>query len=306
MKRSTIIAAALCLSLFSLNGCAQQQEEPAQQPPQEQVETPAPAPTEQPAPVQGEQIVTQPELPTESQPIHHIPTGVWLAQTDVGYSNYYYFNSEEQNGRYLSLDYGLGMAFNYEGSGDELVFLMGDDADVHPARVEHTEDDSFTLHWENNLSEKMVFVSEGTLDEFHFYSNEELIHMAMAYFTRSGNTPTSLAAAMTNEDNTVTVQLYDNLGDHNSTSAWYIFDRFTAKGTDLFTGMEIDLLEHLNPPAVEDETPAEEDDIPAEGEQPSVEGEDLPTEEDIPTTDELPGEDIPAEDSPVEDTEIQP
>ena len=198
------------------------------------------------------------------------------------------------------------MTFNYEGSGDELVFLMGDNAEAHPALVEHTEDDSFILHWENNLPEKMVFISEGTLDEFHFYSNDELTRMSMAHFARSGNTPTSLAAAMTNEDNTVTVQLYDNLGDHNSTSAWYILDRFTAKGTNLMSGEEIDLLEHLNPPAVEDETPAEEDDIPAEGEQPSVEGEDLPTEEDIPTTDELPGEDIPAEDSPVEDTDIQP
>ena len=305
MNRNTIIAVALCLSLFSLNGCAQQQEEPAQQPPQEQIEAPAPTPAEQPAPEQGEQIVTQPELP-ESQPVHHIPTGVWLAKTDLGYSNYYYFNSEEQNGRYLSLDYGLGMTFNYEGSGDELVFLMGDNAEAHPALVEHTEDDSFILHWENNLPEKMVLISEGTLDEFHFYSNDELTRMSMAHFARSGNTPTSLAAAMTNEDNTVTVQLYDNLGDHNSTSAWYILDRFTAKGTNLMSGEEIDLLEHLNPPAVEDETPAEEDDIPAEGEQPSVEGEDLPTEEDIPTTDELPGEDIPAEDSPVEDTDIQP
>ena len=299
MKRSTIIAAALCLSLFSLNGCAQQQEEPAQQPPQEQVEAPAPAPAEQPAPVQGEQIVTQPELP-ELQPVHHIPTGVWLAQTDVGYSNYYYFNSEEQNGRYLSLDYGLGMAFNYEGSGDELVFLMGDDAEVHPARVEHTEDDSFTLVWENNLSEKMVFVSEGTLDEFHFYSNDELIHMATAYFTRSGNTPTSLSAAMTNEDNTVTVQLYDNLGDHNSTSAWYIFDRFTAKGTDLLSGEEIDLLEHLNPPV---EEPLPEEEMPEQSEDsPIVEGE-LPESEkpEVEVHEEI----IPEEEPPVEDTEIQ-
>jgi hypothetical protein len=314
MKRSTIIAAALCLSLFSLNGCSQQQEEPAQQPqpPQEQIEVPAPAPAE-PAPVQGEQIVAEPELP-EPLPIHHIPTGVWLAQTDVGYSNYYYFNSEEQNGRYLSLDYGLGMSFNYEGSGDELVFLMGDDADAQSAYIEHAEGDSFTLVWENNLPETLEFVSESDLDEFHFYSNEALIKLASAYHTYTGNAPTSLAAAMTNEDNTVTVQLYDNLGDHNSTSAWYILDRFTAKGTNLLDGTEIDLLAHLAPPAEEEELPTEEDvpveedapveeEIPTEEEQFPAEGEELPPVEDFPTTDEVPTEEPPVAETP---DEIQP
>ena len=298
MKRSTIIAAALCLSLFPLNGCAQQQEAPAQQPSQEQIEPTVPV--EQPAPIQGEQIVTEPELP-QPQPIHHIPTGVWLAQTDVGYSNYYYFNSEEQNGRYLSLDYGLGMNFNYEGSGDELVFLMGDDAEAHAATVKHDEGDSFILDWENNLSEKMVFVSESTLDDFHFYSNEELIRLAVSFYSRNGDTPPSLSAAMTNEDNTVTVQLYDNLGDHNSTSAWYIFDRFTAKGTDLLNGAEIDLLAHLNPPA-EEELP--EGEIPEDSEeQLPTEGEELPDESETESPiEETPGEDAPTEDIPVEET----
>ena len=297
MKRSTIIAAALCLSLFSLNGCAKQQEEPAQQPqpPQEQIETPAPAPAEQPVPAQGEQIVAQPEVPA-ADPIHHIPTGVWLAQTDVGYSNYYYFNSDERNGSYLSLDYGLGMDFNYEGSGDELVFLMGDDAEAHFAQIEHAEGDSFTLVWENNLPETLEFVCEGTLNEFHFYSNEALIKLASAHYIHSGNAPTSMAAAITNEDNTVTVQLYDNLGDHNSTSAWYVLDRFTAKGTNLLNGTEIDLLEYLAPPA-EEEVPAEE--------QLPVEGEDLPAAEEELPVEELPAEDTVEEDTPVEDTEVQ-
>ena len=301
MKRSTIIAAALCLSLFSLNGCAKQPEEPAQQPqpPQEQIETPAPV--EQPAPAQSEQLIDQPELPA-AEPIHHIPTGVWLAQTDVGYSNYYYFNSDERNGSYLSLDYGLGMDFNYEGSGDELVFLMGDDAEAHFARVEHAEGNSFTLVWENNLPETLEFVSEGTLNEFHFYSNEALIKLASAHYTHSGNTPTSLAAAITNEDNTVTVQLYDNLGDHNSTSAWYVLDRFTAKGTDLLSGTEIDLLEHLAPPA-EEEIPVEED-VPAE-EQLPTEGEELPVEEEELPVEELPAEEPVEEETPTEDTEVQ-
>ena len=300
MKRSTIIAAALCLSLLSLNGCAQQQEEPAQQPQpsQEQLETPAPV--ESSIPAQEEQIATEPE----PQPIHHIPTGVWLAQTDVGYSNYYYFNSEKRNGRYLSLDYGLGMDFNYEGSGDELVFFMGDDAEVQTAYIEHADGDSFTLVWENNLPETLSFVSESTLDEFHFYSNEALIRLAIAHYSRNGDAPPSLAAAMTNEDNTVTVQLYDNLGDHNSTSAWYILDRFTAKGTDLLNGKEIDLLAHLAPPADAEEIPADKD-FPTDEEQPPVVGEERPSGEDAPAADVIPEEEIGAEETPVEPVEAQ-
>ena len=268
MKRSTIPAAALCLCLLLLGGCAAPQEPaPQPQPPQtEQIEPPAPAP--QPAPAQGEQMVAEP-VPAAPQPVHHIPTGVWLARTDVGYSNYYYFNSEEQNGRYASLDYGLGMSFNYEGAGDELVFLMGDDAEAHTARIEHAEGDRFTLLWENNLSEHMEFVCEGSLDEFRFYSNDELIRMSAAYFARKGEAVPSMSAAITNADNTVTVQLYDNLGDHNSTSAWYVLDRFTATGTDLFTGMEID----LRAPIV----PNEED----------IGDSELPAEDDVPVTEEV-------------------
>lgn len=300
MKRSTIIAAALCLSLFLLNGCSEQEAEPLSQPPQEAVETAAPAPV---APPVQETPAAQPESPAAA-PVHHIPTGVWLAQTDVGYSNYYYFNSEEQNGSYRSLDYGLGMDFNYEGSGDELVFLMGDDAEAQSAVIEHAEGDSFTLLWENNLPETLEFISEGTLEDFHFYSNDALTRLATAHYVRSGNEPTSLAASITNEDNTVTVQLYDNLGDHNSTSAWYILDRFTATGTDLMNGMEIDLLEHLNPPAKEElpaegEATAEEEQLPAVGEEVTT------PETEEPTVDELPAVDAIVEETPAVDSEIQ-
>jgi len=44
-------------------------------------------------------------------------------------------------------------------------------------------------------------------------------------------------------DGTVTFQLYDELDDHISTAAWYVIDRFTAKGKDGNTDEEIDLNE---------------------------------------------------------------
>ena len=68
------------------------------------------------------------------------------------------------------------MDFNYEGSGDELVFFMGDDAEAQTAYIEHDEGDSFTLLWENNLPEKMQFVSEGTLVKIMLLNRGEIWH----------------------------------------------------------------------------------------------------------------------------------
>lgn len=270
MKRSMILAAALSLALLCLSGCDQpvQGETPAPQqsaPSQNQPIDPVPPQEEQPAPVEAPQ-----EEPLNEEPPYEMPSGVWLAGTDVGYSNYYYFNPEERSGNYVSLEYGLGMPFSYGGSGNELIFhLEGHETDKS-ATVEHIDEGTFTLIWEDSLPETLTFVSEGTLEDFHFYSNNDLALLALDHYAEDNGSAPSQAGAMTNEDNTVTVQLYDNLGDHNSTAAWYIFDRFTATGTDLLTGEEIDLLEEEAPveetPAVED-TPAEEppkvEDVPA-------------------------------------------
>ena len=45
----------------------------------------------------------------------------------------------------------------------------------------------------------------------------------------------------TDNDGSVTIQVYENLGDHNSTAAWYTVDRTTAAGTDA-DGHKVELL----------------------------------------------------------------
>ena len=49
-----------------------------------------------------------------------------------------------------------------------------------------------------------------------------------------------VSAAQTNDDGSVSIQVYENLGDHNSTAAWYTVDRMTATGTDS-SGNDVDL-----------------------------------------------------------------
>ncbi len=65
------------------------------------------------------------------------------------------------------------------------------------------------------------------------YTTKELEKMALDYYeAKTGYRPT-LSASQVNEDGTISIQLYDNMGDHNSTSAWYTVDPKTAVGTDV-------------------------------------------------------------------------
>jgi len=293
MKRSMILA--LALSMCLLAGCASPAQEdtpavgpntpaqeqstqalsPSQAAPAEPVPT-QPAPTEPPATEAAEE-------PTE--PPYEIPSGVWLAGTDLGYSNYYQFDPQAQSGSYVSLEYGLGMDFTYDGSGNELVFSLDDHDTPMAATVEQTGEEEFTLVWEDSLPEKLTFVGEGTLEDFPFYSNAELAELAGEHYARvTEEEIPSQSGTLTNEDNTVTVQLYDNLGDHNSTAAWYIVDRFTATGTDLLTGEEIDLLAEFP----EEEEPSTQPEAPVEEPTEEVTTEEVPTEE--AATEEAPAE----------------
>ena len=44
-------------------------------------------------------------------------------------------------------------------------------------------------------------------------------------------------------DGTATIQLFDQVDDHKSTSAWYTIDRVTLKGTDDMLNEEVDMSE---------------------------------------------------------------
>ncbi len=73
------------------------------------------------------------------------------------------------------------------------------------------------------------------------YTDDEICKMALDYYEKENNYRPSLAAIDSSNGDMVTIQLYDNMGDHNSTSAWYEIDRKTGKGTDTVFGTEISL-----------------------------------------------------------------
>ncbi len=104
-----------------------------------------------------------------------------------------------------------------------------------PAKTEpETENSTETSTKTENPTQNETVLTPDT------YSIDALCEMALDYYeARTGYRP-SQAAGGTRDDGMVVIQLYDNLGDHNSTSDWYTVDPMSAVGTNTI-GETIDL-----------------------------------------------------------------
>lgn len=164
--------------------------------------------------------------------------GTWLS--DAG--QYYFFDTDGASGRTASLEDGTGVGFSYTLEGTQATFHMGA-ADNSSVCTVTLNGDAATLEWEDGTTEHLTYVSNQGSDSFQFYSNQELADMALTYYKDTnyaqGNENLT-SAAQTNDDGSVTIQVYENLGDHNSTAAWYTVNRLTGAGTDA-DGAEVNL-----------------------------------------------------------------
>lgn len=95
---------------------------------------------------------------------------------------------------------------------------------------------------ENTNAQNQINENQPSTNEIVSYTNDELCNMALNFYQKETGEDTSniIAAAETLDNGQVLIQLYTNLGDHNSTAAWYTVDRITAIGTNPL-GEEIDL-----------------------------------------------------------------
>ena len=169
------------------------------------------------------------ETPSDSSNEDAVFTsGTWLS--DGG--QYYFFDEGGTTGRTASVEDGTGIGFTYSMSGTEATFSMGA-ADNASSCTVSRDGDTVTLAWADGTTEHLTYVSEQGSDTFQFYSNQELADLALNFYQENNQDSQNLAsAAQTNEDGSVSIQVYENLGDHNSTAAWYTVDRMTATGTD--------------------------------------------------------------------------
>ena len=205
------LAGALCLALsftMLLAACTPKDTSPT-------------TPTEDPS-AQGSATSSESTTSIPDGEIAFTP-GTWLS--DAG--QYYFFDEDGASGRTASLEDGTGVGFTYTLDGTQAAFSMG----------------AAALEWEDGTVEHLTYVSDQGSDDFQFYSNQELADLAVAYYKahNSGQEGSNLtAAAQTNDDGSVSIQVYENLGDHNSTAAWYTVDRLTGAGTD-GSGVEVNL-----------------------------------------------------------------
>lgn len=168
--------------------------------------------------------------------------GTWMAQCGPT-SRYYFFEAGGDAGRFINMKDSTGADFTYMQTGDQGVFYLSANGAGAACSVVVQDEDHIILKWENQPEEKMTYVSPLDEEQFHFYTHEELARLALAdYLAKNYPVDVSLqAAAMDNGDGTSTIQIYQNLGDHNSTAAYYVVDRCTGEGQNISNGTSVDL-----------------------------------------------------------------
>ena len=212
---------------------------------------PPPAITAPPATTAATMPVTAPPVetaaaaatapPEETVPLaQRFEPGIWEASSSDG-SRYFFFDTGSDSGSFRDQDSGLGMAFSYEVENDNtIIFHISETSDRTKATVSFSGTEQATLTWENGSTEKLSYLGLGNFNTFHFYSNVQLCEMALNQYEKQTGYRPGDASAQVQENGLIAIQLYDNMGDHNSTSAWYTVDKYTAQGTDL-TGNSVDL-----------------------------------------------------------------
>mgnify|MGYP006956035060 CR=1 FL=1 len=207
-----------------------------------------------PADTSAENTTAEEPDVTTAQPTSDSQTAQTSTSTDSlvfkpgawrGSNEYFLFYADETGGSTRDFESGIGLPFEYEYGEENIIFHMGAADDNTIAVPSDISEESVTLTWEDGTEENFVFISSDA-DGFHFYSNGELVQIAQRYY--KANSPEGyvpgMAGTQNNDDGTVTIQLYDSLEDHNSTSAWYTIDRVALTGTDDMTGSAVNMSDY--------------------------------------------------------------
>lgn len=177
---------------------------------------------------------------TDPSDAFYLAEGFWLAKGSQD-NQYLYFNSDCSTGHFANESDGSKLAFTYLLEGDTLT-ISADASEPAIGKITWTDEHDAVIVWENGYTEEFSHLNMMTPDTYNFFSDEQLCGMALRYYAAMHDYTPSKAAAETQEDGSVLIQLYDDLEDHNSTSDWYTVNRFTAEGTNL-QGEEINLTE---------------------------------------------------------------
>lgn len=168
---------------------------------------------------------------------YYFRPGVWR-----GEDAYFFFN-EDGSGQSLGFEMGTGLAFqldSYAGDGT-VTFHFGSPDNNSRFTLSDQSEDRVTLTTEDGTTDTLVYVCEGDADSFRFYSDEEIQLIALNYYQAQYDYTPQYSGITDNGDGTVTVQLFDQVDDHNATAAWYTIDRVTLAGTDDLQELPVDM-----------------------------------------------------------------
>ncbi len=171
--------------------------------------------------------------------------GTWFSY-NKDECRYYFFNDDQNNNTRLSVKSATGSAFLYEisdGADDAhktAVFHINTTNNNTKAEIIINDPENISIIWEDKTEEKLTYISSDGMQQFMFYTDEELSSMGLNYYMRNmgKKDKNNTADARTNEDGSVTVRVYKNSNDGQQlVLAWYIVDRLTAAGEQSDDGL---------------------------------------------------------------------
>lgn len=166
-----------------------------------------------------------------------ISAGLWWSaeEGDVRSDTYYEIHDD---GTGFAASQKSGQKLPLTVSGDGKTFTLNVAPDVTPAdtvySAERISDDMIVMTAQDGTGFTWTFCDKKTLDDFSFFSNDELIRLAQEYYNAlhpDSETPCTAADAFIDTDGTVYIDLYDDNQNHNILDE-YRADRFTAKALD--------------------------------------------------------------------------
>lgn len=168
-------------------------------------------------------------------------SGVWMGCSEQYGLRYFCFYDNAGNGDVLFQNDGTGEGFSSEYTEEHFTVHLGDIENSNTLMISTKSDDSIIGMWDDGAYETFLYVSDDC-DNFTFYSNEELEEMALNYYEMENDYRPQYAASSDDGTGEITIQLYDLVEDHTSTSDWYYIDPVTGAGTNLM-GNDVDLTE---------------------------------------------------------------
>lgn len=167
-----------------------------------------------------------------------IVRSIWSVSGD-GLNGFYLF-FPDGNGVYYGKELGEKSPFEFRIDGID-ISIRFEDGRIYDGIVASIILDTMTLRFNEGASvQTLVDLNRPDGDGFDFYCDRELIKMADAYLRSNGMYIPNHIALDGEENNVVSIHLYDETEDHIATVNWFYIDRFTGEGED-FLGQRVDL-----------------------------------------------------------------